>query len=904
MIRDDSAVLSTDEFLIRREEIARISEETADPAACLAALVRLVQMRLQIDVCSTYLLEPDRSTLVLAATVGLNPRSIGKVRMKLHEGLTGMVAEQMAPVTVDEAARHRRYKYFPEAGEDLIHSFLGVPLIDRGQLQGVLTVQTVEPRTFTTADIERLVATARQLAPVISEARQLEQFITPSQRRLWALARNLWWCWDAETVALFRDLDPVRWRELGHNPIALLSEMSLDKLEERANQLVLHSRISYAHRRLEEYLSTTETWAETRAGVLRARPVAYFSAEFGLHESLPIYSGGLGVLAGDHLKSASDLDVPLVAVGLFYDHGYFRQKLNSEGWQVEDYLQVEHEQLPIAPAVDTQGRPIMLSIATRTGAIHAKVWQVQVGRIQLLLLDSSVEGNSPEDRQLTSRLYGGDGRVRIRQELLLGVGGLRALRAAGITPGVLHLNEGHSAFALLEEIRWRMQSEGLTFDEASQRVYRYSVFTTHTPVPAGHDRFSAELTEEHLGPVRDELGISYDQLLGLGRVDPDCNEEPFCMTVLALKLTRRANAVSSLHGEVSREMWTGLWPARPVDQVPIGHITNGIHVPSWIAPQMQRLYDRHLGRDWQMAIGSPKTWQDVGQISDGELWDIHSSLKARLLDFVRRRAFTQAQVRGESGDVQDHLRRALSPDALTIGFARRFATYKRAGLLFEDLDLLDSIVNDPKCPVQFVLAGKAHPRDEPGKGVLQRVFEISRDPRFLGKVILVEDYDIDVGRHFVQGVDVWLNNPRRPLEASGTSGQKVVLNGGLNLSILDGWWAEAYDGRNGFAIGLGETHSCVDTHDRRDADALVSVLRNQVVPLFYKRDRDGLPRDWIARIKRSIRTLGWRFSSDRMVMDYVQKCYVPAASGSHLASPTNPGLRPLLVSLATGLTLG
>ncbi len=879
MNRDDSAVLSPDSHLIQREEIARISEETSDPAACLAALVRLVQRRLQIDVCSTYLLEPDRSTLVLAATIGLNPSSIGKVRMKLHEGLTGMVAEQMAPVVVGEAARHRRYKYFPEADEDLIHSFLGVPLIDRGQLQGVLTVQTVEPRSFTDADVERLVATAHQLAPVISEARQMEQFITPSQRRLWALARNLWWCWDAETVALFRDLDPVRWRELGHNPIALLSEMSLEKLEERANQLVLHSRISYAHRRLEEYLSATETWAETRAGVLRARPVAYFSAEFGLHESLPIYSGGLGVLAGDHLKSASDLDVPLVAVGLLYDHGYFRQRLNKEGWQVEDYLQVDHELLPITPAVDRQGRPIALSIATRSGAIHAKVWQVQVGRIQLLLLDSNVEGNSPEDRQLTSRLYGGDGRVRIRQELLLGVGGLRALRAAGITPGVLHLNEGHSAFALLEEIRWRMQSEGLSFDDASERVYRYAVFTTHTPVPAGHDRFSAELIEEHLGPLRDELCISYEHLLSLGQEQTDGSGDPFCMTVLALKLSRRANAVSSLHGEVSRAMWTSLWPGRPVDQVPIGHITNGIHVPSWIAPQMQRLYDRYLGRDWQSAIGAPETWQDVRTISDGELWDVHSSLKARLLDFVRRRALTQAQVRGESEETQEFLRRALSPDALTIGFARRFATYKRAGLLFEDLELLDTIVNDPKCPVQFVMAGKAHPRDEPGKRVVQRVFEISRDPRFIGKVVLIEDYDIDVGRHFVQGVDVWLNNPRRPLEASGTSGQKVVLNGALNLSILDGWWAEAYDGRNGFAIGLGETHTNEELHDRRDSAALIEVLQRQVVPLFYKRDRDGLPRDWIGRVKRSIRTLGWRFSSDRMVMDYVQKCYVPAASG-------------------------
>ncbi len=467
------------EPLLRAEEIAQISATTEGPAKCLAALVRLVQVRFQIDACSTYLLEPDRSTLVLAATVGLKPESVGHVRMKLHEGLTGMVAEQMAPLAVEDAARHRRYKYFPEAGEELFPSFLGVPLVDRGQLQGVLTVQTREARTFGEAEIKSLEATARQLAPVIGEARKLEQFITPTQQRLWALARNLWWCWDAETIALFRDLDPVRWRELGHNPIALLSELSLEKLEHRTNQLVLHSRISYAHRRLEEYLHDEDTWGETHAVVLRSRPVAYFSAEFGMHESVPIYSGGLGVLSGDHLKSASDLDVPLVAIGLFYDQGYFRQRLDADGWQVENYLQVDLDQLPLTPATTPNGRPITLSIETRTGVIQAKVWQLQVGRRQLLLLDSDVEGNSPEDRELTARLYGGDGRVRIRQELLLGVGGARALRAAGINPGVLHLNEGHSAFAVLDEIRHRMQSEGLTFRGSGDA--RLSVHRLHDP---------------------------------------------------------------------------------------------------------------------------------------------------------------------------------------------------------------------------------------------------------------------------------------------------------------------------------------------------------------------------------------------------------------------------------------
>jgi starch phosphorylase len=442
------------------------------------------------------------------------------------------------------------------------------------------------------------------------------------------------------------------------------------------------------------------------------------------------------------------------------------------------------------------------------------------------------------------------------------------------------LNEGHSAFAVLEAIRFRMLQEGIDFTTAAQRVTRQTVFTTHTPVAAGHDRFSAELIEHHLGPLRDALGLSHEQLMGLGRVNPDDSSESFCMTVLALKLSRRANAVSSLHGEVSREMWTSLWPSQIPDEVPIGHITNGIHVPTWLAPQMQQLYDRHLGTDWHQASGKPETWKGLRRVSDGELWETHTTLKARLLNFVRRRAVKQAMNRGEDISVCEHLQRALSPDVLTIGFARRFATYKRAGLLFEDPDWLDKVVNNPQRPVQFVLAGKAHPLDDPGKRVIQRIHAIARDPRFIGKVVLIEDYDMDVGRHFVQGVDVWLNTPRRPLEASGTSGQKVVLNAGLNMSVLDGWWAEAYDGSNGFAIGQGETHAQSEVADQRDALAVQALLVNEVIPLFYDRDRDGTPTGWIDRIRRSICTLGWLFNADRMVMDYVRLCYVSAASGT------------------------
>jgi glycogen phosphorylase len=862
------------------QDIGHLAEQNGKPAETLMKVVAMIARRFGTDVCSAYLLEPDRANLVLAATVGLRSDCIGTLRLALHEGLAGLVAEQVRPVAVASVQSHPRFKYFQEAGEDSFQSFLGVPLLDRGVLQGVLVVQTLAIRTFTEDEIQTLVEAASQVAPVVSEARTLARFIAPTQEKLWALARNLWWSWDQDSTSLFLDLDPLRWRQLNHNPIALLSEMSLAGIESRAGELVLHSRINYAYRRQQEYLRSDRTWAATHAGVLRPRPVGYFSAEFGIHESLPVYSGGLGVLAGDHIKSASDLGIPLVGVGLFYGQGYFRQRLDRTGWQQEEYIETDVSKLPMEPAIGENGQPVTVQIETRSGAISAKVWRLKVGRCDLLLLDSNVEGNAPEDRELTSRLYGGDGRVRIRQELLLGVGGFRALCAMGITPGVLHLNEGHSGFAVLEAIRHRMQEEGTGFDETASGVSREVVFTTHTPVPAGHDRFSPSLIEEHLGPLGDALGLSQHRLMELGRENPNDHREEFCMTVLGLKLARRTNAVSALHGEVSREMWKGLYPGKSEDAVPIGHITNGVHVPSWLAPQMFRLYDRHLGAGWHEHSGEAKIWERIESVDDGELWETHLSLKSLLLKFVRRRACEQAEFRQESPETLQRLERALSPDALTIGFARRFATYKRANLILADIEKLGAMVNDPKRPVQFLFAGKAHPRDEPGKRVLQQIAELMRDKQFSDKFVFVEDYDIDVGRHFVMGVDVWLNNPRRPLEASGTSGQKVVLNGGLNLSVLDGWWAEAYDGLNGFAIGTGRTHLNMNIHDSRDGDYLYRVLREQVIPLYYQRDRDGLPTGWIKRMKRTIRTLGWRFNADRMVMDYTSKCYVPAAGGT------------------------
>jgi starch phosphorylase len=703
--------------------------------------------------------------------------------------------------------------------------------------------------------------------------------------RLRALASNLWWTWNPDVVTIFRELDPVRWRELDHNPVLLLSELSAESIDARARELALHSRIHQAHRRLQEYLGYRATWGDVHAGVLLSRPVVYFSAEFGLHESMPIYSGGLGVLAGDHIKSASDLGVPLIGIGLLYSQGYFAQRLDRSGWQREEYVNVSVDRLPLTLVRAADGKPLSIEIETRRGILAARVWRLSVGRVVLYLLDPDCEANPREERGLMARLYGGDASIRIRQELLLGVGGVRALHALGITPGVLHLNEGHSAFATLEMIRLQMQTSGLSFETAARTVAEMTCFTTHTPVDAGHDRFSHDLVEENLGPLREALSLSRDHFLALGRVDQQNPAEGFCMTVLALKLSRHANGVSALHGGVSRRMWNALWPGRPSHEVPIGHVTNGVHVHSWLAPQMRTLYDRHMGAGWVERSAEPEVWAGVDAIDDGELWETHQVLKARLLDFVRRRSVRQLTRNGESEESIEAAHRALDLDVLTIGFARRFATYKRATLLLSQVERLLPLLRHPFTPIQLIFAGKAHPRDDAGKHLLREIADLTRSPGFVGRVVFIEDYDINVGRHLVEGVDLWLNTPRRPFEASGTSGQKVVLNGCLNLSVLDGWWAEAYDGLNGFDIGNGAAHHDPAVQDPRDAEDLYKALEEQAVPLYYQRDRDGLPRAWIARMKRAIRTLGWRFSADRMVMDYVRHCYLPAAGGISCQMP-------------------
>jgi len=697
-------------------------------------------------------------------------------------------------------------------------------------------------------------------------------------KRLRDLARNLYWTWHPDVAEIFRDLDPPLWREVNHNPVDFLSRIPPEKLEKKAVELALEARISQGFHRMEDYCESEETWGIWHAGPLRTTPVAYFSAEFGLHESLPIYSGGLGILAGDHLKAASDLDVPLVGVGLFYALGYFDQKIDAKGWQHEEYFANSVDSLPMERVTDEKGQQLKIEVQTRDAKIVAGVWSAVVGRSRLILLDTDIEDNSEDCRALTAQLYGGDERTRIRQELVLGVGGMRALEAMEIAPGVLHLNEGHSAFAILERARSMMQRDERGFKEIDAQVAASTVFTTHTPVEAGHDRFQPELVEETLGPLREQLDLSREEFMALGRVNPDDHEEPFCMTVLGLKMARFRNGVSARHGGVSRTMWNGLWPGSEENEVPIGHITNGIHVASWLGTPMVHLYRRNLGQDWQDKMHELDTWAAVDEIDEAEFWEQHQILKTHMIDYVEQCVGHQRD-RRVGGAQEGDPPLELDPGSLILGFARRFAPYKRADLLFHDPERLDGIVNHPQRSVRIIYAGMAHPEDNAGKELIQNILHFGRDPRFAGKLVFVEGYDIDVCRHLVQGVDVWLNTPRRPLEACGTSGQKVVLNGGLNFSTLDGWWAEAYDGNNGFAIGRGGEHADDDRQDDEDAQSLYATLEEEVIPLFYNRDKQGLPREWIKRQKHAIRSLGRKITAQRMVVDYTQNCYLPAVGG-------------------------
>ena len=694
--------------------------------------------------------------------------------------------------------------------------------------------------------------------------------------RLEELVSNVWWSWQPEVWELFASIDAALWHDgVNHHPGAFLNRV--EDLEGKCDATTL-DRIERLIDRRREYLEHAGPRANMEAGPLHAAPVAYFCAEFGLHESLRIYSGGLGILAGDHMKAASDLAVPLVGIGLFYHVGYFQQSLDESGWQQERYDRAVAEEMPMRLVHGDDDTPLHISVESGEGELHAQIWEMKVGRNSLFLLDANISRNNDEDRTLTAKLYGGDRRMRIRQELLLGVGGVRALQAMGIDPGVYHLNEGHSAFAPLELCHYHMAVEGLTFKEARARVARKTVFTTHTPVPAGHDRFELDLFEATMAPLRERLGLSHREFHDLGRVRSGDMSETFCMTVLAIKMSDFRNGVSNLHGRVSRHMWHGLYPTRPVADVPIGHITNGVHVGSFLSPEWRTLYSQQLATGWEHALDARETWEPLLQTPPEKVWEIHQTLKRKLLDFIAHRA--NRSLVGK-GDGQIRPGSGFEEGVLTIGFARRFATYKRANLILQQLDRFKAMIVDSERPIQLVFSGKAHPHDEGGKALIREIVEVSTDPAFKGRVVFLEDYDMNIARHMLQGVDVWLNNPRRPLEACGTSGQKVIFSGALNCSILDGWWAEAYDGRNGFSIGNGEEFKRFEEQDAHDVEALYEVLENEVIPLYYQRDAgSALPVAWIERMLWAMASLGWRFNADRMVLDYMRNAYLPAAGAT------------------------
>jgi starch phosphorylase len=704
-----------------------------------------------------------------------------------------------------------------------------------------------------------------------------ENTLPPSLIPLHRLAWNYWWSWAPDGISIFRDLDPELWEECEHNPRRLFARTSAYRLAQAAVDPVYLERVRRLDEGFQNYLAPGPSWSGdgTYHAITTEHPVAYFCAEYGVHNSLPLYSGGLGILAGDHLKSASDLRLPLVAVGLLYRYGYFRQRLNNVGWQEEHYGETKPTELPITLVTNPGGTPLQVEVLIRERKVLAQVWRADVGRVQLYLLDTNIPENEETDRWVTGHLYGGDRETRIVQEMLLGIGGVRLLRKLGITPHVYHLNEGHSAFLTLELTRELVQFQGLSFTEAANKVRKNCVFTTHTPVAAGNDEFDSALVLRSFGPIyAQELGLSQEEFLALGRVDPSNKEERYGLTPLAIRMCRSTNAVSRKHEEVSRALWQRLWPTRQLSEIPITHVTNGVHAPTWMAPLLRSLFEKHLGTDWEMTLRDPERWaKAVTQIPDRELWEAHLLLKERLIAFVRMRSMQTRLAASDSWDYVEAARTMLDPTALTIGFARRVAGYKRWTLLLSDMERLMRLISDEERPVQFVFAGKAHPQDEGSKRVLQQLAVWEYDPLVRQRAVFLEDYDQEIARQLVQSVDVWLNVPRRPQEASGTSGEKVAINGGLNLSILDGWWLEGFDGTNGFAIGNGVDTVAIAEIDKSDAEALYRVLEQEVIPRYYSKDSAGLPSQWIEMMKRAMQTLGPVYNSNRMVEDYARNIY-------------------------------
>lgn len=699
----------------------------------------------------------------------------------------------------------------------------------------------------------------------------------PSEiKRLEELAKNLSFAWTPEARQLFRQINPALWTKTNHNPIKFLREVQQRDLDRCVNDPEYLSMYKRVVREFDEYISEENTWYKQTFPKDRNKVIAYFSAEFGFHESLPIYSGGLGVLAGDHLKSASDLGLPLVGVSLFYHQTYFTQQIDAHGNQIALYIPHNGNDLPLHKVTKENGSDLIVTVPLGQRDVKFAIWRAQIGRIPAYLLDANLPENPPEDRMITARLYGGDEEMRISQEILLGMGGVRALRAMGIEPQAWHMNEGHSVFLALERIRQLVKEKKMSFYQALEAVASNTIFTTHTPVPAGNDAFPLHFVEKFFQRYWESVGIRRYQFMELGsQVQPE-GYEIFNLTVLSLKLSKFRNGVSKLHGSVSRNLWKDVWSGIPVDEIPIGHITNGVHASTWTVYAMRKLYEKHLSPDWHEHVDEPVYWRGVFGIPDQELWDAKNSVKQIMLNHVRERIRSQ-NLRNKVGTLHLHrLEDMLDPNILTIGFARRFATYKRAMLIFRDKERLKRILNNPERPVQLVFSGKAHPKDMGGQELIRFVSTLAAEEGFRGRVFFVENYDMSVARDLISGVDVWLNNPRRPQEASGTSGQKVGLNGGINFSVLDGWWVEGYNGKNGFAFGDREDYRSLEELDNWDSEAIYDIMENDLAPIYYKRGADGLPTDWIKMMKHSIASVMPNFNTHRMVKDYVNQLYQPA----------------------------
>jgi len=693
--------------------------------------------------------------------------------------------------------------------------------------------------------------------------------------RLGELAYNLWWTWNPDAQRLFSRIDLNLWEQTYHNPILFLKQIKRSRLDAMIRDRYFLDFYNRIFRLFDEYMQAKDTWFARTYPDYKNKPIAYFSTEFGLHETLPIYAGGLGVLSGDHLKGASDLGLPLVALGFVYTQGYFSQRISEDGWQEERNVFLKFEDMPICSVVDEGKMPITVCVELPGREIQARIWQIQVGRIPLYLLDSNVEGNTPPDRLLTARLYSSDLESRISQELLLGLGGVRALRELGYNPNVWHMNEGHSAFLGLERIR-EMVAAGKDFSEALAQIQPRTIFTTHTPVPAGNDEFPLWLVDKYFSNFWPELGLSREEFINVAHVKQNWGGEAFSMPVLAIRTSDHHNGVSQIHGQVARRMWHHLWPEKTEDEVPISYITNGIHTGTWCARRLRHLLDRYLGGDWMYRVDDPELWEGIEEIPDNELWLVHRHLKRKLVAYMRDHIRIQWIKTGIHPVQVIAAGALLDPYMLTIGFARRFATYKRANLVLRDMNRLLDIVNRPNMPVQIIFAGKAHPADEPGKRLIQDVYRAVKKAENGGRLVFLEDYDMNLARYLIQGVDVWLNTPRRPNEASGTSGQKAALNGVLNFSVLDGWWQEGYNGHNGWAIGSANEFEEPNKQDDADALSLYDTLENQIIPLYYhERSADGLPGDWIAMMKESMKTLAPRFSIQRMLKEYTTRMYFP-----------------------------